>query len=193
MSQFSLPDLNYAYDSLAPFIGAETMELHHSKHHQTYITNLNNLVKETELEGKNLQEIVLNSSGGIFNNAGQHWNHNLFWSILSPNGGGEPSGHLADKINQSFGSFAEFKSAFEKTGATTFGSGWAWLVQNADGHLELLSTSNADNPLTHNKHALLGVDVWEHAYYVDYRNRRPDYLSAIWNIIDWNAVSERMS
>ena len=192
MNIFALPELGYSYDALAPHISAETMELHHSKHHQTYITNLNNLIKDTAMQGQALEQIVTTASGGIFNNAGQHWNHNLFWSILSPQGGGEPSGKLADLIREAFGSFADFQAGFEKTGATTFGSGWAWLVQNAAGKLELLSTSNADNPLTHNKNALLGVDVWEHAYYVDYRNRRPDYLKAIWNVINWDAISDRL-
>lgn len=192
MSNFKLPQLPYAYDSLDPHISAETMELHHSKHHQTYVTNLNNLLESSDLKGKSLEEIVKKSSGGLFNNAGQHWNHNLFWGILSPDGGDEPTGKLRDAINSAFGSLESFQAKFEQTGVTTFGSGWAWLVQADNGTLELLSTSNADNPLNNNKHALMGVDVWEHAYYVDYRNRRPDYLKAIWNIINWDNVADRM-
>ena len=190
--EHSLPPLAYEYNALAPHISGETMTLHHSKHHQTYVTNLNNLIKDTEYAAMSLEQIVRQApAGGIFNNAGQHWNHVLFWESLAPNAGGEADGALADAIKAAFGSFADFQAAFEKCGAATFGSGWAWLVAGADGKVELLSTSNADNPLRHGKTALLGVDVWEHAYYVDYRNRRPDYLKAIWNVVNWDKVGER--
>ena len=188
--QHQLPDLNYAYDALAPYISVETMELHHGKHHQTYVTNLNNLISNTEFADLSLQEIVRRApSGGIFNNAAQHWNHGQFWQMLSPDGGGLPGEALRTAIERDFGSFTRFQQEFEKCGAATFGSGWVWLVQNPDGTLALLSTSNADNPLRQDKTALLGIDVWEHAYYVDYRNRRPDYLKAIWNVINWDYVA----
>lgn len=193
MSQFTLPELSYNYDALAPHIGAETMELHHSKHHQTYITKLNGLIENTEYAGMSLEEIITKApAGGIFNNAAQHWNHCEFWQMLSP-AGGNPSEDLRQAIEGKFGSMEEFQNQFEMTGANTFGSGWAWLVKNNAGEIELLSTSNADNPLTHGKTALLGVDVWEHAYYVDYRNRRPDYLKALWNVVNWENVSARFS
>lgn len=191
MSEFTLPELSYAYDTLAPHIGAETMELHHSKHHQTYITKLNALITDTEYATMSLEDIVMKApAGGIFNNAGQHWNHCQFWQMLSPNGG-QLSDDLRQAIEGKFGSMEEFQHQFETVGANTFGSGWAWLVKNKDGELELLSTANADNPLKHGKTALLGVDVWEHAYYVDYRNRRPDYLKALWNVVNWQDVSVR--
>ena len=190
----TLPELNYAYDALAPYVGAETMELHHSKHHQAYVDNLNKLTAGTEFEGMSLEDIVVKApAGGIFNNAGQHWNHCQFWEMMSPNGGNEPTGALADAINKTFGSFEDFKTQFEGTGVATFGSGWAWLAQNADGSIELMSASNADNPLRHGKNALLGVDVWEHAYYVDYRNRRPEYLKQFWNVVNWDNVAERFN
>jgi Fe-Mn family superoxide dismutase len=191
----TLPALPYGYDALAPYIGAETMELHHSKHHQAYVTNLNNLTANTEFEGLSLEDIVVKApAGGIFNNAGQHWNHNQFWTMMAPAGqGGEASGALADAIIKTFGSMDDFKAKFEATGAATFGSGWAWLAQNAEGSLELMSGSNADNPLRHGKNAILGVDVWEHAYYVDYRNRRPEYLKNFWNVVNWNNLAERFN
>jgi Fe-Mn family superoxide dismutase len=191
----TLPALPYGYDALTPSIGAETMELHHSKHHQAYVTNLNNLSKGTEFEGMSLEDIVVKApAGGIFNNAGQHWNHNQFWTMMAPAGqGGEPTGVLADAIVKSFGSVEDFKTKFEATGIATFGSGWAWLAQGADGSLELMSCSNADNPLRHGKNAILGIDVWEHAYYVDYRNRRPDYLKNFWNVVNWNNMAARFN
>ncbi len=191
----TLPTLPYAYDALQPSIGQETMELHHSKHHQTYVDNLNRLIAGTEYESMSLEEIVQKApAGGIFNNAGQHWNHSQFWQMLAPVGtGAEPTGAFVDAINKAFGSFEAFKEQFAVTGATTFGSGWVWLAQEADGCLSLMSASNADSPLRHGKNALLGVDVWEHAYYVDYRNRRPEYLSQIWNIVNWNNVMERFN
>lgn len=183
---FELPALPYAKDALAPHISAETLDFHYGKHHQTYVTNLNNLVPGTEFEGLSLEEIVLKSSGGIFNNAAQVWNHTFYWNSLSPNGGGEPTGELADAINAKFGSFTTFKEEFTKCAVTTFGSGWAWLVKNADGSLALVSTSNAGCPLTSGQKPLLTCDVWEHAYYIDYRNARPTYLNAFWALVNWD-------
>ncbi len=186
---FELPALPYAKDALAPHISAETLEYHYGKHHQTYVTNLNNLVPGTEFEGLSLEEIVKKSSGGIFNNAAQVWNHTFYWHSLSPNGGGAPSGALADAIDKAFGSFEKFKEELTKTAVTTFGSGWAWLVKNADGSLALVSTSNAGCPLTSGQTPILTVDVWEHAYYIDYRNLRPKYLEAFWALVNWEFAS----
>ncbi len=187
---FELPPLPYAKDALAPHISEETLEYHYGKHHQTYVTNLNNLVPGTEFEGKSLEEIIKSSSGGIFNNAAQVWNHTFYWNSLSPNGGGEPTGELANAINRTFGSFEEFKEAFTKCAVTTFGSGWAWLVKNPNGTLELVSTSNAGCPLTEGQTPLLTCDVWEHAYYIDYRNARPKYLEAFWNLVNWDFAAK---
>jgi Fe-Mn family superoxide dismutase len=187
---FELPPLPYAKDALAPHISEETLEYHYGKHHQTYVTNLNNLVPGTEFEGKSLEEIIKTSSGGIFNNAAQIWNHTFYWNSLSPNGGGEPTGELANAINRTFGSFEEFKEAFTKCAVTTFGSGWAWLVKNPNGTLELVSTSNAGCPLTEGQTPLLTCDVWEHAYYIDYRNARPKYLEAFWNLVNWDFAAK---
>lgn len=186
----SLPALPYEINALAPYISQETLEFHHGKHHQTYVTNLNNLIPGTEFESLSLEEIVKKSSGGIFNNAAQVWNHSFYWNCLKPNGGGQPSGQLADAINATFGSFDKFKEEFTKTAVTTFGSGWAWLVKNADGSLALVSTSNAATPLTTAQTPLLTCDVWEHAYYVDYRNARPKYMEAFWNIVNWDFVAK---
>jgi len=182
---FELPALPYANDALAPHISVETIEYHYGKHHQTYVTNLNNLVPGTEFEGLTLEEIVKKSSGGIFNNAAQVWNHTFYWNSLSPNGGGEPTGALAEAIEKTFGSFEKFKEEFTKTAVTTFGSGWAWLVKNAEGNLELVSTSNAGTPLTAGQTPILTCDVWEHAYYIDFRNLRPKYLEAFWALVNW--------
>ncbi|AEF98690.1 superoxide dismutase [Fe] [Methylomonas methanica] len=182
---FELPALPYANDALAPHISAETIEYHYGKHHQTYVTNLNNMVPGTEFEGLSLEEIVKKSSGGIFNNAAQIWNHTFYWNCLSPNGGGAPTGGLANAIERTFGSFDEFKEAFTKCAVTTFGSGWAWLVKNANGSLELVSTSNAGCPLTAGQTPILTCDVWEHAYYIDFRNARPKYLEAFWSLVNW--------
>ncbi len=187
---FELPPLPYAKDALAPHISEETLEYHYGKHHQTYVTNLNNLVPGTEFEGKSLEEIIKTSSGGIFNNAAQVWNHTFYWNSLSPNGGGEPTGDLANAIIRTFGSFEEFKEAFTKCAVTTFGSGWAWLVKNPNGSLELVSTSNAGCPLTEGQTPLLTCDVWEHAYYIDYRNARPKYLEAFWSLVNWDFASK---
>ncbi|MCX7073667.1 MAG: superoxide dismutase [Fe] [Methylococcales bacterium] len=190
---FELPALPYAKDALAPHISAETLEFHHGKHHQTYVTNLNNLVPGTEFEGLSLEEIVVKSSGGIFNNAAQIWNHTFYWNSLAPNAGGEPTGELADAINVTFGSFAKFKEEFTKTAVTTFGAGWAWLVKNPDGSLALVSTSNAGCPLTAGQTPLLTCDVWEHAYYIDFRNARPAYLEAFWALVNWDFAAKNFS
>jgi Fe-Mn family superoxide dismutase len=184
-----LPPLPYEQDALAPTISRETIEYHYGKHHQTYVTNLNNLIPGTEFENASLEEIVKKSSGGIFNNAAQVWNHTFYWNCFSPQGGGEPDGSLADVINETFGSFEEFKKLFTKSATTNFGSGWTWLVKDNAGKLEIVNTSNAANPLTEGMTPLLTVDVWEHAYYIDYRNARPKYLAEIWNIVDWEFVA----
>ncbi len=188
-----LPALPYALDALAPHISAETLEIHHGKHHNTYVTNLNNMVSGTEYDGLTLEEIITKApAGGIFNNAAQIWNHSFYWNCLSPNGGGEPTGAIADAIDKAFGSFAEFKEQFSKTAITTFGSGWGWLVKNSDGSLALASTSNAGNPMTEDQTPILTCDVWEHAYYVDYRNRRPDYVAAFWNLVNWDFANANL-
>ncbi len=183
---FELPELPFAKNELAPHISEETLEFHYGKHHQTYVTNLNNLVTGTEFEGSSLEQIISKSSGGIFNNAAQIWNHTFYWNSLSPNGGGEATGGLANAIDRTFGSFDEFKEQFTKCAVTTFGSGWAWLVKNADGSLALVSTSNAGCPLTEGQTPLITCDVWEHAYYIDYRNARPKYLEAFWALVNWD-------
>ena len=181
-----LPALPYAKNALEPHISAETLEFHHGKHHQTYVTNLNNLIPGTEYENLSLEEVVRKApAGGVFNNAAQIWNHTFYWNSLSPNGGGEPTSALAEAIANNFGSFEKFKEEFTKCAVTTFGSGWAWLVRNADGSLALVSTSNAGCPLTSGQTPLLTCDVWEHAYYIDYRNARPKYVEAFWNLANW--------
>jgi len=189
----TLPALPYARDALAPHISAETIDFHYSKHHQAYVTNLNNLIKDTPLDGQSLEEIIKTSAGGIFNNAAQVWNHTFYWNCLAPNAGGAPSGKLLEAINAAFGSFDKFKDEFSKTAITTFGSGWGWLVQKPDGSLALASTSNAGTPLTTSDRALLTCDVWEHAYYVDYRNMRPKYVEAFWNLVNWSFVESQMA
>ena len=187
-----LPALPYAKDALAPHMSAETLDFHYGKHHQTYVTNTNNLIKGTEMESMSLEQIVQKAQGGLFNNAAQVWNHNFFWNSLSPKGGGEPTGKLADAIKKAFGSFAQFKEEFTKTAVGTFGSGWAWLVARPDGSLGLVSTSNAATPLTGSDRALLTCDVWEHAYYIDYRNARPKYLEGYWNIVNWDFAATNL-
>ena len=189
---FELPALPYARDALAPHISPETIDFHYGKHHQTYVTNLNNLVKGTEFEQMSLEEVVKKSQGGMFNNAAQIWNHTFYWHSLSPKGGGEPSGKLADAIKKSFGSFAEFKDKFTQTAIGTFGSGWAWLVQRPDGTLGIVSTSNAATPLTGSDKPLLTCDVWEHAYYIDYRNARAKYVEAFWALVNWEFAASQM-
>jgi len=190
---FELPSLPYANNALAPHISEETLEFHYGKHHKTYVTNLNELVLGTEFEGSSLEEIVRNSSGGLFNNAAQVWNHSFYWNSLSPEGGGQPKGKLADAIDAKFGSFSAFKEEFTKCAVTTFGSGWAWLVTNADGKLALVSTSNAGCPLTEGQTPLLTCDVWEHAYYIDYRNARPKYLEAFWALANWEFAASNFA
>jgi len=185
-----LPALPYGKNALEPHISAETLEYHYGKHHQTYVTNLNNLVPGTEFENASLEEIIMKADGGIFNNAAQVWNHTFYWNGLSPDGGGEPQGALADAINQAFGSFAEFKEKFSTSAATNFGSGWTWLVKNSDGSLAIVNTSNAGSPLTAGQTPVLTCDVWEHAYYIDYRNARPKYVEAFWNLVNWDFAAK---
>ena len=189
---FELPALPYAQDALEPHISAETLNYHHGKHHNAYVTNLNNMIKGTDLEGKSLEEIIMNSDGGIFNNAAQVWNHSFYFNGLSPDGGGAPTADLADKITAKFGSFADFQAQFSALGLATFGSGWVWLVQDKDGELQLVNTFNAGTPMTDGNHAILTCDVWEHAYYVDSRNDRGAYLKNYWNLIDWGRVASLM-
>lgn len=191
--EHTLPELPYAMDALEPHISAETLEFHYGKHHQTYVTNLNNLIKGTEFETMTLEAIIQKSSGGLFNNAAQIWNHTFYWHCLSPSGGGKPNGALLEAINQSFGSFDEFKKQFSQTAITTFGSGWGWLVKNSDGSLALVSTSNAATPMTSDQTALLTCDVWEHAYYIDFRNARPKYVEAFWNLVNWDFVAKNFN
>ena len=188
-----LPALPYARDALAPHISAETIDFHYGKHHQTYVTNLNNQIAGTDFEGKDLETIIRSSTGGMFNNAAQVWNHTFYWNCLAPNAGGLPTGKLLDAINSAFGSFDAFKEKFTQTALTTFGSGWAWLVQRPDGSLALVSTSNAATPLTGEDRALLTCDVWEHAYYVDYRNARAKYVEAFWNLVNWDFVAKQIA
>ena len=187
-----LPPLPWARDALAPHISAETIDYHYGKHHQTYVTNLNNQIKGTEFESMPLEEIVRKASGGMFNNAAQVWNHTFYWNCLSPKGGGEPKGRLADAINKAFGGFTQFKDEFTKTSVGTFGSGWGWLVQRADKGLALASTSNAGTPITGSDRPLMTCDVWEHAYYIDYRNARPKYVEAFWNLVNWDFAASQM-
>ena len=194
---FELPQLPYAYDALEPHIDARTMEIHHSKHHNAYTTNLNAAIAGTDLEGKTIENILMNldmKNMAVRNNGGGFYNHNLYWSVMSPNGGGKPSGDLADAIDVAFGSFDEFKAQFAKAGATRFGSGWAWLCVYKGGKVEVCSTPNQDNPLMPDTGCggfpILGMDVWEHAYYLKYQNRRPDYIAAFFSVINWTKVSE---
>jgi Fe-Mn family superoxide dismutase len=189
MMTHELPALPYAKDALQPHISAETLEYHYGKHHQAYVTNLNNLIANTEFATMGLEDIIKKATGGVFNNAAQVWNHTFYWNCLSPQGGGAPTGALAQAINAKWGSFDAFKDAFSKAAVGTFGSGWAWLVKNAAGELEIVSTSNAATPMTSGQKALMTCDVWEHAYYVDYRNARPKYVEAFWNLVNWPFVS----
>jgi superoxide dismutase, Fe-Mn family len=189
---FELPALPYDKNALEPHISEETLDYHYGKHHQTYVTNLNNLVEGTEFATMSLEEIIQKSSGGVFNNAAQVWNHTFYWNSLNNKGGGEPTGAIAAAIVEHFGSFDSFKEQFTKTAVTTFGSGWAWLVKNTTGALELVSTSNAGNPLTEGKTPILTCDVWEHAYYIDYRNVRPKYLEAFWKLVNWDFANQNL-
>ncbi len=188
--EHKLPDLPFAKEALEPHISAETLDYHHGKHHQTYVTNLNKLIPGTEFESMALEDIIKNApAGGIFNNSAQVWNHTFYWNCLSPNGGGEPTGALADAINAAFGSFADFKEKFSTSAATNFGSGWTWLVKNPDGSVEIMNTGNAGTPLTvEGKTPLMTCDVWEHAYYIDYRNARPKYIESFWNLVNWEFI-----
>lgn len=186
----TLPDLPYAMDALEPHISRETLEYHYGKHHRTYVEKLNGLIEGTEFASASLEDIVRKSSGGVFNNAAQVWNHTFYWHCLSPNGGGQPSGKLAAAIDAAFGSFEEFHKQFSDKSVTLFGSGWAWLVKKPDGTLAIVQTGNAETPLTGEDKALLTCDVWEHAYYIDYRNARPKYLEAFWNLVNWDFVAK---
>jgi Fe-Mn family superoxide dismutase len=189
MTKHELPALPYAIDALEPHISAETLQFHHGKHHATYVDKLNGLIPGTAFESATLEEIIQRSSGGIFNNAAQVWNHSFYWNCLSPNGGGAPVGALAEAINRDFGSFDAFKEKFAAAAVGNFGSGWTWLVKNKDGDLEIVNTDDADNPMTQAYLPLLTCDVWEHAYYIDYRNRRPDYIAAFWQLLNWDFVA----
>ena len=191
---FELPALPYAQDALQPHISAETLEFHYGKHHQTYVDKLNGLLPGTDFEEKSLEEVIRSAKGGIFNNAAQVWNHSFYWNCLSPNSGGKASGAVADAINSAFGSFEQFQQEFTNSAITNFGSGWTWLVQQEDGSVAIVNTSNADTPLTSKGITpLLTVDVWEHAYYIDYRNARPKYMEAFWALVNWDFVNANMA
>jgi Fe-Mn family superoxide dismutase len=196
---FELPDLPYAFDALEPHIDAKTMEIHHDRHHAGYTNNLNNAIAGTDLEGKSIEEILANVAGNaaVRNNGGGYYNHNLFWTVMSPNGGGAPQGALSDAINATFGSLDSLKETFSKAAATRFGSGWAWLIVDGSGQLAVTSTPNQDNPLMDVAEVkgtpILGLDVWEHAYYLKYQNKRPDYIQAFWNVVNWDEVAARFS
>lgn len=190
---FTLPELPFDRKALAPHISEETLDYHYGKHHQAYVTNLNKLIDGTELANKSLEELITSSSGGIFNNAAQVWNHTFYWNSLTPNGGGEPTGAALEAINKAFGSFAAFKEQFSKTATTHFASGWAWLAKNAQGGLEIFSTVNAGTPMTDGKKALLTCDVWEHAYYIDTRNDRAKYVGNFWELVNWDFVAKNLA
>lgn len=189
---FTLPALPYAMDALEPHISKETLEYHYGKHHSTYVTNLNKLVADTEFATMSLEDVIKKSSGGIFNNAAQVWNHTFYWNCLSPNGGGEPTGKLLEAIDKAFGSFAAFKEQFTQAAISTFGSGWAWLVEDDNHNLKIISTSNAELPMKSDLTALMTCDVWEHAYYIDYRNSRPNYLTAFWELVNWKFIASNL-
>jgi Fe-Mn family superoxide dismutase len=188
--EHKLPELPYAKDALQPHISAETLEYHYGKHHQAYVTNLNNLIKGTKFENMSLEEIILSSETGIFNNSAQVWNHTFFWNCLSPKGGGAPTGKALESINKKWGSFDKFKEEFTKSAVGNFGSAWTWLVLNKQGDVEIFNTSNAQTPMTSGHKALLTIDVWEHAYYIDYRNSRPNFINAFWNLVNWDFVNK---
>lgn len=189
---FKLPELPYSNDALTPHISPETLEFHHGKHHKAYVDKLNTLIEGTEFENSSLEDIIKRAKGGIFNNAAQVWNHTFYWNCMKPKGGGEPTGELADAITKTFGSFAQFKDKFSTAATGQFGSGWAWLVKDSAGALAIEATSNAENPMTQGKKPLLTCDVWEHAYYIDYRNARPKYVENFWNLVNWDFVSSQM-
>lgn len=190
---FELPALPYEKNALEPHISSETLDFHYGKHHNTYVQKLNGLVEGTDLEGKSLEDIIKTSSGGVFNNAAQIWNHTFYWNSLSPNGGGEPTGAVADAINAAFGSFEDFKAKFNDMAVNNFGSSWTWLVKKADGSLDIVNTSNAGTPITEGLTPLITVDLWEHAYYIDYRNVRPDYMNGFWALVNWDFVAENLA
>ena len=190
---FELPALPYEKNALEPHISSETLDFHYGKHHNTYVQKLNGLVEGTDLEGKSLEDIIKTSSGGVFNNAAQIWNHTFYWNSLSPNGGGEPTGAVADAINAAFGSFEDFKAKFNDMAVNNFGSSWTWLVKKADGSLDIVNTSNAGTPITEGLTPLITVDLWEHAYYIDYRNVRPDYLKGFWALVNWDFANENFA
>jgi len=191
--EHKLPDLPYAKGALAPHISEETLEFHYGKHHNAYVTKLNGLIPGTEFEKATLEEIIKNApAGGVFNNAAQVWNHTFYWNSLSPKGGGNPGGALADAIGKAFGSVDDFKQKFSDSAANNFGSGWTWLVRNASGGLEIVNTSNAGTPITGDQVPLLTIDVWEHAYYIDYRNARPNYIAAYWNLVNWDFANANL-
>tara|TARA_R110002110_G_scaffold415765_2_gene655167 strand:+ start:15640 stop:16221 length:582 start_codon:yes stop_codon:yes gene_type:complete len=191
---FELPALPYAQDALAPHISAETLEYHYGKHHKTYVDKLNGMVEGTDLAEKSLEDIVKSSDGGVFNNAAQIWNHSFYWNCLSPNGGGAPTGAIATAIDSAFGSFDKFREAFNDSAVGNFGSSWTWLVKKADGSVAIVNTSNAATPLTDDSVTpLLTVDLWEHAYYIDYRNARPKYMEAFWALVNWDFVNDNLA
>ncbi len=190
---YELPELPYEKNALEPHISAETLEYHHGKHHAAYVANLNKLVAGTEYEGKSLEEIITSADGGIFNNAAQIWNHSFYWNCLGPDSGGAPRGDLAKAIENAYGSFDAFKEQFTASAIGNFGSGWTWLVKNFDGSIEIVNTGNAGNPMTNSQVPLLTCDVWEHAYYIDYRNARPAYLGAFWNLVNWDFISKNFT
>jgi Fe-Mn family superoxide dismutase len=192
MTEHKLPELPYPQNALEPHISAETLQYHYGKHHATYVDKLNKLIPGTEFEDAPLEEIIIKASGGIFNNAAQVWNHTFYWNCLSPDGGGEPQGALAKAINEAFGSFADLKERFSDAAANNFGSGWTWLVKTPAGSLEIANTSNAGNPMTNGSQPLLTCDVWEHAYYIDYRNARPAYVEAFWKLANWDFVAKNL-
>lgn len=189
---FTLPELPYAKTALAPYMSEETFNFHHGKHHNAYVTNLNNLVPGTKYENMSLEEIIMSSEGGVFNNAAQIWNHTFFWNCLAPNAGGAPTGKIAELINKKWGNYETFQAEFAKSAASNFGSGWTWLVQNANGEVEIFNTSNAGCPLTSKLNPLLTIDVWEHAYYIDYRNARPDFIKNFWAIVNWDFANKNL-
>lgn len=190
--EHKLPALPYTKDALEPHISAETLNYHHDKHHRAYIEKLNKLIKGTNHENKPLTEIVMSSEGELFNNAAQAWNHDFFWKCLSPNGGGEPTGKINDMIQERWGNFAKFKDEFSEQAKSNFGSGWTWLILNRSNKLEILNTSNAGTPIAEGLKPLMTLDIWEHAYYIDYRNKRPDYITAFWNVVNWDFVNDNL-
>ncbi|TNF00535.1 MAG: superoxide dismutase [Fe] [Deltaproteobacteria bacterium] len=190
--EHKLPELPWSNDALAPHISPETIEYHYGKHHAAYVSKLNDGIKGTEFENSSLEDIIKKSKGGLFNNAAQVWNHTFYWNCLAPNAGGAPTGAVAEKINAKWGSFDKFKEEFSNSAATNFGSGWTWLVTDGSGELSILNTDDADTPMTHGLNALMTIDVWEHAYYVDYRNARPSYIEAFWKLVNWDFVNSNL-